>query len=60
MFVFLPGVPFELKNLMTHRVLPRMNDWRVGGRMAIRYLVVAGIGESYLAEMIADIEQSMP
>lgn len=59
-FVFLPGVPFEMKNLMTHRVLPRMNDWRVGGRMAIRYLVVAGIGESYLAEMIADIEQSMP
>lgn len=59
-YVFLPGVPFEMKNLMTHRVLPRVADWRARERVAIRYLLVVGIGESYLAEMIADIEQAMP
>lgn len=60
-YVFLPGVPFEMKNLMIHRVLPLLANAKMHEEsIAMRYLLVVGIGESFLAEKIAAIEEAMP
>lgn len=59
-FVSMPGVPFEMKRLMTDHVLPRLQ-----ARFAIapiEHLVVmtVGLGESALAEKIAAWETALP
>ena len=59
-FVSMPGVPFEMKRLMADHVLPRLQ-----ARFAlapIEHLVVmtTGLGESFLAEKIADWENALP
>ncbi|MGO1520524.1 MAG: competence/damage-inducible protein A [Sphingobacterium sp.] len=59
-YVFLPGVPFEMKHLLASRVLPRLSGLTTTELVAIRYLLVIGLGESYLAEQIAEIEDTMP
>jgi len=59
-FVSMPGVPFEMKRLMTDHVLPRLQ--KRFGLAPIEHLVVmtCGLGESYLAEKIADWETALP
>lgn len=59
-YVFLPGVPFEMKNLMSHRVIPKLKAYPSLAKIAIRYILTVGIGESHLAEQIADIENAFP
>ena len=59
-FVFLPGVPFEMKNLMTHRVIPKLKVFKSTEQVVNRYILTVGIGESHLAESIADVEDSFP
>ncbi|GAA4350303.1 competence/damage-inducible protein A [Hymenobacter saemangeumensis] len=59
-FVSMPGVPFEMKQLMIDEVLPRLQT-RFQLR-PIEHVVVmtAGLGESALAEKIADWEDALP
>ncbi|MGH2624324.1 MAG: competence/damage-inducible protein A, partial [Sphingobacterium sp.] len=45
-YVFLPGVPFEMKKLITHRVLPRLSQYVMTEKFVYRHLLVIGIGES--------------
>jgi len=59
-YIFLPGVPFEMKNLMTFRVLPKLNDFQTEEKVVNKYILTVGIGESHLAELIADIENQFP
>jgi nicotinamide-nucleotide amidase len=59
-FVSLPGVPHEMKWLMTEKVLPQLQSHFDTGIVVHRTLLTAGIGESFLAEMIADIENNLP
>ncbi len=59
-FIFLPGVPFEMKNLMIHRAIPKLKNFHSEEKLVLRYILTVGIGESHLAEMIADIEDSFP
>ncbi|PRD57318.1 competence/damage-inducible protein A [Sphingobacterium gobiense] len=60
-FVFLPGVPFEMKFLMENRVLPMLrNTYKSEVFVYNTYLLTVGIGESHLAEQIADIEDALP
>lgn len=58
-YVFLPGVPFEMKFLTTNRILPKLRD---GQREAVahRHIITIGLGESFLAREITDIEESLP
>ncbi len=59
-FVSMPGVPFEMKKLMSDAVLPRLRE---RFRLApIEHVVVmtVGLGESFLAEKIADWEDALP
>jgi len=59
-YVFLPGVPFEMKFLMEHRVLPRLETFRPSLKYYHAHVITIGIGESFLAEKIADIEAQLP
>ena len=58
--VSLPGVPFEMKNLMTHRVLPRLKDYFATPIIKHKVIRTIGIGESFLAETIESWEDSLP
>jgi len=59
-YVIMPGVPFEMKHIMRERVLPRLRN--LEGRTPVWHhtLLTGGIGESFLAEKIADIEAALP
>jgi nicotinamide-nucleotide amidase len=59
-FISMPGVPHEMKWLMQHHVLPLVEKRFTRGVIRHNTLLTAGIGESFLAEMIADIESSLP
>lgn len=59
-FVSLPGVPHEMKWLMTNRFLPMVPELFKTGFVTHRTLLTAGIGESYLADMIQAIEEALP
>ncbi len=58
--VSLPGVPFEMKHLMTERVLPRLKAQFKGPIIKHRIIRTIGIGESFLAETIESWEDSLP
>ena len=59
-YVIMPGVPFEMKHIMLERVLPRLRE--MDGRQPLWHhtILTAGLGESFLAEKIADIEDALP
>ncbi len=58
--VSLPGVPFEMKSLMTQRVLPRLLSFFNPPIIRHKIIRTIGIGESTLAEMIEFWEDSLP
>lgn len=61
-YVSLPGVPYEMMGLVSGQVLPMLQEYFRTRLMAIvhRTLVTTGVGESYLAEMIAPVETALP
>ncbi len=59
-YVSLPGVPHEMKWLMTEKVLPLLRENFSSGVVLHRTMLTAGVGESFLAEMIEDIENNLP
>lgn len=59
-FVSLPGVPHEMKGLMTKEVLPRLQQYFTMPFIAHRTLLTAGIGESFIAETIQAWESQLP
>jgi len=59
-FVSMPGVPNEMKGMMTNYVLPRLPAIFSLPAVIHRALLTAGIGESYLAERIKDFEGTLP
>lgn len=59
-FISMPGVPHEMKWIMTAHVIPLIQKRFSTGFIRHRTLLTAGIGESFLAEMIQDIEASLP
>ncbi len=58
--VSLPGVPFEMKSLMTQRVLPRLLAFFKPPLIRHKLIRTIGIGESTLAETIEIWEDSLP
>jgi nicotinamide-nucleotide amidase len=59
-YVSLPGVPHEMKGLMTNEVLPRLRTAFTRPFIEHRTLLTAGVGESFLAETIKDWEALLP
>jgi nicotinamide-nucleotide amidase len=59
-FVSMPGVPHEMKGMMTHDVIPALLERVKVSPILHRTLLTAGIGESFLAERISEFEAMLP
>ncbi|MDX1444949.1 competence/damage-inducible protein A [Lishizhenia sp.] len=57
--VSMPGVPYEMKGLMTEEVMPRLREKLNISAIYHRTLMTQGIGESFLAEQIEDWEDKV-
>ncbi|MBM3403966.1 MAG: competence/damage-inducible protein A [Bacteroidetes bacterium] len=57
--VFMPGVPFELKPLMSDFVIPRLKG-RTTEVILNKTVLTQGVGESYIADRIAAWEKNLP
>jgi len=59
-FVSMPGVPFEMKGLMEDHVLPRLKQYFQTPVVVHQTLIIAGMGESFVAERLVDFEAQLP
>ncbi len=59
-FVSMPGVPHEMKGMMTDDVIPLLQKKYTNAHIGHRTLLVAAIGESTLADMLIDFEEKLP
>ena len=59
-FISMPGVPFEMKNLMTKAILPKLQTHFKTPVIYHKMIRTIGLGESFLAERIADWEDNLP
>jgi len=59
-FVFMPGVPFEMKGIFTDELLPRIKARFQAVPYEKRVVMTTGIGESFLADKIKDWEEALP
>jgi nicotinamide-nucleotide amidase len=59
-FVSMPGVPYEMKGLMTKHVMPRIRKQFHLPYIIHRTIMTYGQGESTIAERIEDWEENLP
>ncbi len=59
-YVSMPGVPHEMMYMMEESVIPKIKASLKLPFIVHKTILTAGEGESYLAEKIADIENSLP
>jgi nicotinamide-nucleotide amidase len=59
-YVSMPGVPFEMKAMMTNAVIPKLKDRFSPGVICHKTILTQGVGESFLAEKIAAWETALP
>ncbi|RWY54264.1 competence/damage-inducible protein A [Mucilaginibacter gilvus] len=59
-YVSMPGVPFEMKYMVEEEVIPKLKAKLKLPVIIHKTLLTVGEGESFLAEKIADIEDSLP
>lgn len=59
-FVFMPGVPFEMKGIFNDELLPRFKERFHAVPYEKRVVMTTGIGESFLADKIKYWEENLP
>ncbi len=59
-FVSMPGVPHEMKRMMTDIVLPKLKEAFQPPTIYHKVIRTIGLGESFLAEKISGWEKSLP
>jgi nicotinamide-nucleotide amidase len=59
-YISMPGVPHEMKGIMTDSVLPLLQQEFKMPFILHRTLLTAGVGESFVAEKISEWEQALP
>lgn len=59
-FVSMPGVPHEMKMMMTDIIIPKLKQTFTTSNIHHHVIRTIGIGESFLAEKIADWENVLP
>ncbi len=59
-FIAMPGVPFEMKNLMTNALLPKLQTHFQTPVIHHKIIKTVGIGESFLADLIEQWEDALP
>lgn len=59
-YVSMPGVPFEMKNVFEKEILPMLlGHFKVTPYLS-RVVMTTGVGESFLADKIKDWEENLP
>ncbi len=58
--ISLPGVPFEMKSLMTNEVIPKLQNYFTRPFIVHKTIITYGLGESAIAEIISIWENSLP
>ena len=58
--VSLPGVPFEMLNLMETEIVPRLKKHFEVGAIVNKNILLQGIGESFLSDLIEPWELALP
>ena len=58
--VSMPGVPFEMVNLMETEIVPRLQRHFCTGQIINKNILVQGIGESFLSDLIEPWELALP
>jgi nicotinamide-nucleotide amidase len=59
-FMSMPGVPHEMKKMMTERVIPKLKEKFQTPTIYHKVIRTIGIGESFLADKISSWEKSLP
>lgn len=59
-FISMPGVPHEMKGIMSKKVLPLLQKEFEMPFILHRTLLTAGVGESFIAEKIQSWEEALP
>lgn len=59
-FISLPGVPFEMKKLMTDQVVPKIIQQFKRPHIVHKTILTYGMGESAIANKIEDWENNLP
>ena len=59
-FVALPGVPYEMKSIMTQSILPKLHEIFSKGVLHHHIIKTIGITESSLSDLIEDWEVNLP
>lgn len=58
--ISLPGVPFEMQTIISEEIIPRLRERFTGNHIIHKTLMTVGLGESFIADKIEDIETSLP
>ncbi|RYZ52320.1 MAG: CinA family nicotinamide mononucleotide deamidase-related protein, partial [Sphingobacteriales bacterium] len=58
--ISLPGVPFEMQTIVSEEVMPRLKERFTGNHVLHKTLITVGMGESFIADKIEDIETKLP
>lgn len=59
-YISMPGVPFEMKNVFEQEILPKLlKHFKVTPYIS-KVVMTTGVGESFLADAIKDWEDSLP
>ncbi len=59
-YISMPGVPFEMKPMMTNYILPELAGRNTTGTIYFKTVLTQGVGESFLAELIREWELQLP
>jgi len=59
-FVALPGVPYEMKYITCEHLIPYIKRHKQGDFIKQKNIKTIGLGESVIAEMIAETEHQLP
>ncbi len=59
-FVAMPGVPYEMKSIMTQGILPKIHEMFSKGVLHHHIIKTIGITESSLSDLIEDWEVNLP
>jgi nicotinamide-nucleotide amidase len=59
-YMSMPGVPYEMKQMMTNYVLPKLSQRFTFPHIIHRNLMTCGIGESSIAKMLDEYEAQLP
>lgn len=58
--ISMPGVPFEMKPMMTNFIIPKLCAMFALGSIYHRTILTQGVGESFLAAILENWETSLP